>query len=532
MRDVLHIPMLRMGEVYRSLDTRDVVALGTDDVVARLSVGNAGVLRRDALRFDEARDALRGLSCERLIEICGEAGRLFMESALPIGDGDAKQSADEYVRQLSSTSGLPHSLVRANMLKIHDALTHMRDIVRGLTRGLDLSVIDDGVGEIHDDGSDLAYDGVGKTRGKRVGVPVSFYATTNALGVVMPSNSPGVNALWLPAIAFKTPVVIKPGSEEPWTPWRIIQALFAAGLPRQAIGFYPTDHEGAGAVTEVCQRSITFGGEDAVRRHAGDARVEVHGPGWSKIIIGDDMIDRWEEFVDVIVQSIAANSGRSCINASTILVSRHADEIAVAVAKRLNELVPMGAGDPNARLSAIANPAIGQWADTEISQGLKTSGARDVTAALRSDAVDGASMAEGLQHDELENRKEESGGERLVEFEGRTYMLPTLIHCESWAHPLSHREFMFPFSSIVEMAQADMLSKIGTSLVVTAITENATFIDELIRCPMIQRLNLGPIPTSRARWDQPHEGNLFELLYQRRAIQHAHSMVTMTGASA
>ena len=37
----------------------------------------------------------------------------------------------------------------------------------------------------------------------------------------------------------------------------------------------------------------------------------------------------------------------------------------------------------------------------------------------------------------------------------------------------------------------------------------------------IHRLNLGPVPTSRVEWDQPHEGNLFEFLYARRALQRA-----------
>ena len=56
----------------------------------------------------------------------------------------------------------------------------------------------------------------------------------------MPSNSPAVNSLWLPAIALKIPVMIKPGREEPWTPYRLIQAFIAAGCPAEAFGFYPT----------------------------------------------------------------------------------------------------------------------------------------------------------------------------------------------------------------------------------------------------------------------------------------------------
>jgi hypothetical protein len=60
---------------------------------------------------------------------------------------------------------------------------------------------------------------------------------------------------------------------------------------------------------------------------------------------------------------------------------------------------------------------------------------------------------------------------------------------------------------------------LGHSLVVAAITESPAFRRRLIESPLVDRLNLGPIPTVRIGWDQPHEGNLFEHLYARRAIQ-------------
>lgn len=63
-----------------------------------------------------------------------------------------------------------------------------------------------------------------------------------------------------------------------------------------------------------------------------------------------------------------------------------------------------------------------------------------------------------------------------------------------------------------------MLSLIGPSLVVTAITDDQTWIAQLLENPHIDRLNIGPLPTNRVQWDQPHEGNLFEFLYKRRSI--------------
>ena len=70
-----------------------------------------------------------------------------------------------------------------------------------------------------------------------------------------------------------------------------------------------------------------------------------------------------------------------------------------------------------------------------------------------------------------------------------------------------------------------MGGKIGklldSSLVVTAITKDPVFIEQLVSSPQIDRLNIGAMPTNQVSWDQPHEGNLFEHLYARRAFQHA-----------
>ena len=78
---------------------------------------------------------------------------------------------------------------------------------------------------------------------------------------------------------------------------------------------------------------------------------------------------------------------------------------------------------------------------------------------------------------------------------------------------------MFPFASVTEMPQSRMLSEIGETLVVSGWTEDAGWIRELMSSPDIERLNIGPFPTNRVQWEQPHEGNLFEFLFRRRAIQ-------------
>ena len=323
-----HLPVLRFGRPYESLDQIDVADHRTGEVKAKVSTVNAGIIRKDLGKVAAARAALKAFTVEQLIAIASQAGELFLQGTLPLGDGGHTQTPDEYVATLSATSGLPHVMVRRNMTKIHYALTHMREVLNGLTRGLPLDVIDRGYGQ-------------------QAGCNVSYYPTTQALGLVMPSNSPAVNSLWLPAIALKTPVLIKPGREEPWTPYRLIQAFIAAGAPAEAFGFYATDHEGAGEVMKLCGRALIFGDANTVAQYRDNPKFSVHGPGFSKIVIGDDEIENWPQYLDLIASSIAENGGRSCVNASALVVPKYAAEIADALAQKLGPIAP--AANPSSR---------------------------------------------------------------------------------------------------------------------------------------------------------------------------------------
>ncbi len=472
-----HLPALRRGKPYESLDQIEIVNHRTGLPMAKVSQVNAGIVRKDLAKLSDARASLKKFSVAELIDITARAAELFLTAELPLGDKGHKQSRHDYIHTLSATSGLPHVMIQRNMQKIHHAMSHMGTVLNGLTRGLAPLVIDRGYGEQN-------------------GAAVSYYPTTQGLGLVMPSNSPAVNSLWLPAIALKTPVIIKPGKEEPWTPYRLIQAFIAAGAPEEAFGFYPTDHEGAGEVMKICGRALIFGDAATVAQYRDNPKFSVHGPGFSKILIGEDEIENWRQHIDLIAGSIAENGGRSCINASAVVVPKYAAEIAEALARKLGPIAPLPPEDEHAKLSGFANPKMAEYIDSAIESDLAIPGATDVTAKYRN-------------------------GPRKVEAQGGVYLRPTIVHCGSFEHPLANREYLCPYASVVQVPQAEMLNQIGESLVVTAITRDPGFTTQLLDSPLIQRLNLGPISTMKISWDQPHEGNMFEFLYRRRSIERA-----------
>jgi len=473
---MLHVPVLRAGRPYRSLQTVRLTAVGSGDPVAEVSQANGGLIARDLTEAPAKARQLQSLSTRELLDICKRAGELFVEGELPLDSAEGTtQTVDDFVRLQSATTGMPRRLCRGNMEKIRFVLDEMERVLGGLTRGLDLRALDDGW--IEQDGR-----------------PVSYLRQADTLGAILPSNSPGVHSLWIPSIALKVPLALKPGREEPWTPLRISQALIAAGCPREAIGFYPTDHSGATEILMRCQRSMFFGDASTVASWKGENRVQLHGPGWSKVIVGADLIDQWERYVDLMVTSIAENGGRSCVNASGVWVPAHGREIAEALARRLAAIDARPLDDAEAALAAFPNPEVARRVSDYVDSLLCEEGAEDLTAQYRD-------------------------GDRVVVIDGCTFIRPTLIWCTDPTHPLAATELLFPFAAVVEVPQAEILDRIGPTLVVSAVTEDETFRRELMISRNVERLNIGALPTSRVSWDQPHEGNLFEHLYKQRAFQ-------------
>jgi hypothetical protein len=224
--------------------------------------------------------------------------------------------------------------------------------------------------------------------------------------------------------------------------------------------------------------------------------VQAHGPGFSKILFGDDQVDRWEKHLDMMVESVFVNSGRSCINCSAIWASRHTREIADALAQRLASVRPLPPDHPDASLAAFTVPGAAESISKSIDDDLRSPGVADVTARYRDVP-------------------------RLVKGERADYLLPTVLHADSPEPAVAKKEYMFPFVTVVECAESRMLESIGPTLVATAITCSESFRRRLLEAVHIDRLNLGPVPTSQLNWRQPHEGNIVEFLFRARAFQTA-----------
>ncbi len=469
---MINIPVLRWGEPYESLDTDEVIHHRTGEVLAKVGQANPGLLARDMRKAKLAREVLREIPIKDLVEMMKKAGDLYLNATLPLGDGE--QSPNDFARQQSASTGLPEHMCKFNMEKNHFVLNNMDQILDALTRGLDIDILQRGFGV------------------EERGVPVSYQAQSPVLGMVLPSNSPGVHTLWMPVIPMQIGLVLKPGPQEPWTPYRMFAAFTEAGVPRQCMGIYPGGGDMGAETVARCGRVMIFGSTQTVKQYSGNEQVQVHGPGYSKILLGDDVVDQWEDHLDLMADSIYKNSGRGCINCSGVWASRHTEEIAEALAERVGRYEVKDPTDPEAGLAAFTVPGQAEAVWGMIEEGCEENGTTHVT---------------------------EKHGPRLEQMERCDYIRPTILHCDSPDLKMANTEYMFPFTSVVKCPQEKMIEKIGGTLVASAITNDEAWAAQLTDATNIDRLNIGPLPTIALNWLQPHEGSIVDFLFRARAYQ-------------
>src|SRR5262245_31765268 len=162
---MIHIPVSRWGEPYKSSDSDKIVHFDSGEVVAEMSRAVPPLVAKDMRFAQRARDVLRQIPVKELLQKVKKAGELYAKAELPLGD--RTQTADQFARMQSATTGLPEHMCRFNMEKNEFVLANMDKILDSLTRGLDLDILTKGYGM------------------EARGVPVSYQAQSPVLGMVL-----------------------------------------------------------------------------------------------------------------------------------------------------------------------------------------------------------------------------------------------------------------------------------------------------------------------------------------------------------
>jgi len=472
--DPLHLPILRHGAVYESLDRYDLVDCQNDEVLATVSLANRALMERDLEVWNKPVQDLAQYKTADILQHSPKIGDIFRNANLPAFPGGPVWSANEFATMVSRSTGLPVHMVFGHMSNIETAWYQLSDTLTGLTRGLAPVVLDG-------------------TKSQQSGRMIRIVQGARSLAVVLPNNAPSVHGLWLPALALRTPVALKPGHSEPWTCYRIHAAWVEAGMPSSSISVYPASHGAVSSLIKSADRAMVFGDEKSVLPYRNRRDVQVHGPGYSKVVFGEDVAREWSRYDEFLDACVLYNGGRSCINTSTIVVSSGGLELAQRLAKRWAGIGGKALDDGTGVLAGFTDHSRARALSDELDQMLQTAGAVDCSAQFRD-------------------------GDRVQKKHELSFVLPTVLWIDDPSHPLVRCERPFPLVSVVEIPEENIPAWLAPSLCVTVLSSNESMVQEILRQPGVASVHVGAIPTTRKSWDQPHEGNLFELICDHRAL--------------
>lgn len=388
-----------------------------------------------------------------------DAARIFL------GDTVEGLSFETYERSVSRVSGVPISIVRRAAAEIAEAAEQAHRSAYGARP---CGAVTDWRDPATRDGS-----GVWTRRG-------------DVFAVHAAGNHPAPHALWLEALALGYHVAVRPSRREPFTPHRLVAALRAAGFGPERVALLPTDHDGADAILAGADLGLVYGGDDVVRKYAGDARVLVQGPGRSKILITADT--DWRERLDTIVDSISFHGGVACLNTTAVLVEGDPGPLAAAIAERLAALPSLPPDDDRAVLPV---------------QGAES--ARTVERYLRAQARESKAWL---------------GGEGILEElgDGSTVLRPAVHQLDSADDRRLGVELPFPCVWVAPWSPEDGVAPLRGSLVLTVMTRDDELVDRLLDEPTISNVYHGDHPTYWLEPGVPHDGFLGEFLMRSKTV--------------
>ncbi|MBQ0850498.1 aldehyde dehydrogenase family protein [Streptomyces sp. BH-SS-21] len=391
------------------------------------------------------------------IAAIARAGELFATATL------GGLSVSEYEYRVSRVSGLPLSVVRAATRTAAHRAAHVHESVQYARPA----------GSVGDWRDPLTRSGraVWSRRGDVLAVHVS--------GV-----HPGAHSLWLEALALGFKVAVRPTRREPFTAHRLVTALWEAGFGTDHVILLPTEQEAGEAVLRGAD--LAYGGDDVIRRFAGESTVLPQEPGRSKVLLtaGTD----WRAHLDMIVDSVAHHGGTGCVNATAVLVEGDPAPVAEAIAARFTALPSLPPEDEKAVLPVQARMP-----------------AKALERYVLNNAVGTRAWLGGDGFiDELED--------------GSAVLRPTVHQLDSPTAPQSDLELPFPCVWVAPWTPEAGLEPLRDTLVLTAVTDDARLIDDLVNEPTIGNLYIGGHPTHWTDIGMPHDGYLSDFLMRTKTV--------------
>ncbi|MFH8345630.1 aldehyde dehydrogenase family protein [Streptomyces sp. NPDC018045] len=411
--------------------------------------------------INEMRAAPEQPAGERLAALA-RAGELFATAIL---DGE---TPDAYCRRQALVSGLPVSVARRTLDRAARTGRAAADTLAA-QRPAGARLLDDL---------------------PATGATAVWVRKGDVLGVLAPGNHPATHVEWLGALALGHRVAVRPSQRDPFTPRRLIRALREAGLAPAYTALLPTTHEHAEALVEQADLGLVYGGDGVVARYADSRRVLAQGPGRSKILITRDV--PWRDHLDTIADSIAADAGVQCLNASAVLCEDDPYGLAEALAERLARLPPLPADHPEAALPVrpLAEARrLAQQVHDSVGTHLAAAPGTDPAERFLADLGDGSAV-----------------------------LRPVVVALDSPRDPRFGTELPFPYATVAPWRPDLRPAAFGRTLSLTVLSQDAGLVRACLASPLVRNVHQGDVPTHWTRPGLPHDGSLAEFLMESKTF--------------
>jgi 4-guanidinobutyraldehyde dehydrogenase/NAD-dependent aldehyde dehydrogenase len=287
---------------------------------------------------------------------------------------------------------------------------------------------------------DKLYDEVAATPHDQLGL-----VTREPVGVVaaiVPWNFPLMMACWKlgPALSTGNSVVLKPSEKSPLTAIRIAQLAIEAGIPAGVLNVLPGYGHTVGKAlalhmdvdtvvftgsTKIAKQLMVYSGESNMKR------VWLEAGGKSPNIVFADAPDL-QAAAEAAASAIAFNQGEVCTAGSRLLVERSIkDRFLPLVVEALKVWKPGNPLDPATNVGALVD-----------TQQMNT-----VLSYIEAGHADGAKLV--------------TGGKRILEETGGTYVEPTIFDGVSNAMKIAREEIFGPVLSVLTFDSAEEAIRIA-----------------------------------------------------------------------
>jgi len=305
------------------------------------------------------------------------------------------------------------------------------------------------------------------------------------LAVRIPGNFPTININWLISLALRRPVLLCASLQDPFTPYRLAQSLYEAGVPENSISLCFHDAE---LFWQSADQVLMSGDPPTgVRRESHHLHLYHHGR--SKAVLAGCTMSR-SVAARLALQAVQG-CGRLCTNVSAVLADEGVNAAAEELASALSAFQILPLDDQRAVVPSFPDRQAALAIAARISAAVAR-GARDVTAKI-------------------------TGRPLVTDTAEGVFLRPTLLLVKA-DDAIFGSEFPFPFVTVANVPASEFLRRCRNSLAVSVVGGKRELIQDLICEPTIDKVFWGDDFDHGYDPAEPHEGFLADFLFRKKVV--------------